>query len=264
MMRPVPQIAIDFLKGAEGCWLTARGDITGKATWGYGHTGPDVVVGGTISQAQADSLLFADCTKAAIRLATTVKPSVIAGLTDHQYAALISFVFNLGDNPTWTIWPLLNAGQLDAVTVHMMTFDKAKVDGKLVEVPGLFNRRAAEVTLWKTADVGAAITVAQAAPIQPPSSAITANIPTPPTPMSPKPPLASKTVMFGGATGLLAMASPYFDQAKAIGEQVNAAITPYVGASAVLQHAQGGLMIALAGVGAACAVFAYLKNRKAV
>ena len=98
-MRPVPQICIDFLKGAEGLWLVGKGDLGGQPTWGYGHTGPDVVLGLSITLAQANSLLFADATKAALRLAGVVKDSVIQGLGEHQYAALVSFVFNLGCDP---------------------------------------------------------------------------------------------------------------------------------------------------------------------
>jgi GH24 family phage-related lysozyme (muramidase) len=48
-MRPVPQIGIDFIKGAEACRLTAYLDSTGHWTIGYGHTGPEVVRGMTIT-----------------------------------------------------------------------------------------------------------------------------------------------------------------------------------------------------------------------
>ena len=89
--------------------------------------------------------LFTDATKAATRLSLVVKADVLQGLSEHQYAALVSFVFNLGAGRSWAIWPLLNAKQFDAVPVQMMRFDKARVNGQLVEIPGLFNRRAAEV-----------------------------------------------------------------------------------------------------------------------
>lgn len=251
-MRPVPQPCIDFLKGAEGCRLSAYQDVGGVWTVGYGHVtdGP-----GDITQAQADSYLFADATKAAIRLAGVVKDSAILALTEHQYAALVSFCLNLGVNPSWTLWPLLNAGKLDCIPVQMMRFDKAKVRGQLVEVPGLFNRRAAEVALWKTADVGAAITIAQTA--QAPSSADTSTRPTPPTPMSPKPAWSSKTFVTGlAATGATGVA--YAQQALA---GVKDAITPYVADSTILTALNQHMALVGAGLAVATAGFAYLKTR---
>jgi lysozyme len=251
-VRPVPQICIDFLKGAEGCRLAAYQDVGGVWTVGYGHVtdGP-----GAITQAQADSFLFADATKAAIRLASVVKDSVIEGLTEHQYAALVSFCLNLGVNPSWTLWPLLNAGKFDCIPVQMMRFDKAKVRGQLVEVPGLFNRRAAEVALWKTADVAGAITIAQTAPA--PSSADTSTRPTPPTPMSPKPAWSSKTLLTSiatlGATGAAA-AQNALTGAKA-------AIAPYVADSPLLTALNGHMALVAAGLAVATTAFAYLKTR---
>ena len=96
MTRPVPQIAIDFVKGAEACDLASYADSGGVWTIGYGHTGLAIVRGLTITQDQADAYLAADLAVAADRLAAVVKASAINALADHQYAALISFVFNLG------------------------------------------------------------------------------------------------------------------------------------------------------------------------
>lgn len=259
MARPVPQICLDFLKGAEACKLIAYRDSGGVWTVGVGHTGPEVVLGLVISQAQADAYLFADATKAATRLSLVVKPDVLQGLSEHQYAALVSFVFNLGANASWTIWAMLNTGKLDAVPVQMMRFDKARVNGQLVEIPGLFNRRAAEVTLWKTADVNAAVTVAQAAPVAPPASADTSAMATPPTAMSPKPLAKSKSFITGiatvGATGLAAAQ----DGLKG----VKTAIEPYTADSTVLQALTGHLALVGAGLAVATTVFLFLKNREA-
>src|SRR4051812_40537319 len=118
-MRPVPQIALDFLKGAEGDRLTAYRDSAGVWTIGRGHTGPEVVPGLVISEAQSDAYLFADATKAAVRLALRVKAAVLAALSDHEYAALVSFVFNLGADPKWQIWRALNESRVDDVPVQM-------------------------------------------------------------------------------------------------------------------------------------------------
>ena len=57
-----------LLKTWEGCRLSAYPDpASGGAPWtiGYGHTGPDVVPGLTITQQQADALLQKDVADAA-------------------------------------------------------------------------------------------------------------------------------------------------------------------------------------------------------
>jgi lysozyme len=256
-MRAVPEICLDFLKGAEACKLSAYRDSGGVWTIGVGHTGPEVVSGLSISQTQADAYLFTDATKAATRLSLVVKDAVLQGLSEHQYAALVSFAFNLGANASWTVWAMLNAGKLDAVPVQMMRFDKARVNGQLVEIPGLFNRRAAEVSLWKTADVGASIAVAQAAPVAPPASADTSAMATPPTPMNPKGAGSSKTFI----TSLLAAAAGMATAAQQGLAGAKGAIAPYVADSTLLSALNQHLAVAGAVLSLATVTFAYLKTR---
>jgi lysozyme len=67
-------------------------------------------------------------------------------LTDNQYAALVSFVFNIGA-PQFTRSTLLrklNDGDYDAVPVQLKCwiFDNKKIQ------KGLVRRRAAEAALW--------------------------------------------------------------------------------------------------------------------
>lgn len=182
-IRPVPQVAIDFLKQVEGCKLTSYQDTGGKWTNGYGHTG-GVPANATISQSIADANLVGDADQAANRLSDVVNEPVILGLSDHQYAALISFVFNLGNgedhNPRWRIWDDLNTGSLADVTTQMMRFDQGKVDGVEQTIPGLLNRREAEVALWNEHDAQTA--GALAAPAVAPPSSYTREIATPPRP----------------------------------------------------------------------------------
>ena len=244
-MRPVPQIALNFLKQAEGLRPSAYRDAAGLWTVGYGHRiGSDV---GAISQAQADSYLYADAVKAAMRLSEVVRPEVLASLSDAQYAALVSFVFNLGCDPKWTLWAQLNASKLDCIPVQMMRFDKARLGGQLVEVPGLFNRRAAEVAMWKTGGASG----------EPPPSSYTAAVSTPPTPMALKSLSRSKTFITGCITACATVAAAAQDGLKSVKD----AVQPYAADSTVLQ----GLVSHLALVSAALAVvtvaFGYLKNR---
>lgn len=169
-MRAVPQIAIDFVREAEGSKLMAYPDTGGVWTVGVGHVGPEVKPGLHITQRMADLYLKEDLVTAARRLYNVVSEPVILSLTDNQYAALLSFVFNLGATPSWKIWKRLNERNFDAVPGEMIRFVNA--GGKKVQ--GLVNRRTKEIALWSTGEPGSV-------PDQP-SSATTRTAETPPTP----------------------------------------------------------------------------------
>ena len=162
MIRPVPQIACDFVAQHEACRLEAYRDVGGVWTIGYGHT-LGVTKGATCSVALAKLWLQDDLATAAKRLAGVVDEAVLLKLTDHQYAALVSFAFNCGTPPKATLWKVLNAGQLERVPTELGRWICA--GGKVI--PGLVNRRAVEVALWNTPDD------AKPVPVPPPSSAVT-------------------------------------------------------------------------------------------
>ena len=85
-----------LLKTWEGCRLSAYPDpASGGDPWtiGYGHTGPEVSPGLTISQAQADAWLEADVAKAAAAVNRLLAP---VALSPTQRDALVSFCFNVG------------------------------------------------------------------------------------------------------------------------------------------------------------------------
>lgn len=260
-MRPVPQLALDFITGAEADKLVAYPDQGGRWTIGRGHTGAEVVMGLVITEAQSWSYLVMDATLAARRLALVVKDEAIQALTEHEYAALISFVFNLGEKPEWGIWKDLNGGNLADVPNQMMLFDKVKVNGVAKVEPGLIHRRMAEVALWKAPDIAAAVGIVQGAPVAPPPSSYTRVAGTPPTEVSAKPQMRSKTFVGACATACLTAVAPFANQAQGALKTVNDALTPYVGQSVVLQHIQGEIVIALCGLAAATALAAYFKNK---
>lgn len=253
-MRPIPDIAVSFIQKAEACKLVGYADSAGKATVGYGHVSPDIHVGMIITQQQADGFLKLDLMTAAIRLGSVVVAPVIADLTDNQYAALISFVFNLGCNPIWTIWKLLNARSFDQVPAEMQRFVSA---GKPpVKIEGLVNRRAAETVLWSTSEPGSIPETI--------SSSVTRNSPTPPTPtVAATQPLAkSKSFVATAATAILAVAAPLIENAKGAIQAINDAVTPYVGSSEILQHLTGSLTIGLAVLAVATVFLGWLKNHE--
>jgi lysozyme len=75
-----------------------------------------------------------------------VEDAVQVTLNDNQFAALVSFCFNVGEGAFRgsTLLKKLNAGNFDAVPSELARWNKV---GKNVSA-GLTNRRAAEAGLW--------------------------------------------------------------------------------------------------------------------
>lgn len=253
-MRAVPQAAIDFLKLHEACVLRVYDDANparvlapgdrpeGKLTSGYGHTG-FVYVGTEITKAKADSDLFGDISDASAKLASVVDRAVIDALTENQYSALLSFVFNIGAGAGWTIWKVLNAKHFDQVPLEMMRFVNA--DGKKLQ--GLVNRRAAEVALWATGEPGTV-------EANPPSS-VTRAIDTQPTPADPIPASKSKTIISSVVSAVATVPVAV--------KQVSDAISPYAEHSHFVANIVAGLGTVAAAAVVLTLIFAWLHKRNA-
>jgi len=161
-MRAIPQACTDLVKAAEGLRLTAYPDpATGGApcTVGFGHTGADVRPGLVITEARAEELLAADLAEAA----AIVTRAVTVPLTDAQFGALVSFVFNVGagrrkagkdvgkdgfvtlktGKPS-TLLAKLNAGDPAGAAAEFGKWTRGA--GKVMA--GLVKRRAAEAALF--------------------------------------------------------------------------------------------------------------------
>ena len=128
-------------ENAEGLRLTAYPDPgTGGAPWtiGYGHTGPDVYEGLTITQDVAVALLQKDIASAE----AGVKALVDVPLTQGQFNALTDFTFNCGAGNlrSSTMLRLINAGDFAGAEAQFALWNKAA--GKVMS--GLVTRRAAE------------------------------------------------------------------------------------------------------------------------
>jgi lysozyme len=259
MIRPVPALALDFLRRAEGCRLDAYQDAGGVWTAGYGHTGEDVKSGQRYSQPQADAWLARDANIAATRLASRVATERLAALSEHQYAALVSFVFNLGASPGWTLWRLLNKGQLDQVPVQILRFDKVREpDGQLKTLPGLAHRRTAEVALWRLPDAAVAAAIAIATPQTSGPSAQTRSAETPPAPM---PSAAGRVGSVGATVATAVAAAPVaISQAQGSVQAISNAISPYSDKSEILQHAIAALACLCAGLAALAVMLQWLHH----
>jgi GH24 family phage-related lysozyme (muramidase) len=90
--RTIHPDGVALIKEFEGLRLGAYRDTGGIWTIGYGHTGPDVTPGLRINSAQAERLLLEDIG----RFAALVDQAVTAPINEHQRAALVSLVFNVG------------------------------------------------------------------------------------------------------------------------------------------------------------------------
>lgn len=242
-MRPIPANAPSFVSKHEGLKLKAYQDVVGVWTIGYGHT-QGVEPGEKITRERALDLLAEDLKTAAARIAGVVKRPVVDDLTENQYTALLSFVFNLGANPKWTIWKRLNARQFDQVPLEMMKFVNA--GGKKVQ--GLVNRRADEAKLWSLGEPGSTA--------EPMPSSVTRSTPTPPTPAEPPKSLAkSGTVWTGGVV----VAGGVVEGAR----NVQGIIAPQAAHSEWLMKVMGLVSILIVAGGVAIMVFKWCEHRAA-
>lgn len=161
MTRRISPEGLALIKQWEGCKLRAYKDAVGVWTIGYGSTGAHVRPGMTITQAEADNLLIADLA----RFERAVEKLVKVPLSDGQFAALVSFAFNVGEGALAkaTLLKKLNAGNYGAVPAELMKWVNA--GGKKLQ--GLVNRRAAEAGLWAKGSFVSSNTV-EAKPAKPP------------------------------------------------------------------------------------------------
>lgn len=96
------------IKVREGEKLVSYLDTKGIPTIGVGHTGPEVKLGMRITPGQSAAYLRGDLKTAE----DAVNKSVKVSLTQNQYDALVSFVFNVGVRAftTSTLLKVLNMG----------------------------------------------------------------------------------------------------------------------------------------------------------
>jgi lysozyme len=136
MTQTTNQAGLTLIESFEGLRLNSYQDSVGVWTIGYGHT-RGVGPGQTITQLQAQAFLQQD-----LGVAEAAVNSHNLTLTDNQFAALVSFTFNLGGG---NLNKLLSQG-LAAVPDRILLFDHA--GGKVL--PGLTRRRTAERALYLT------------------------------------------------------------------------------------------------------------------
>lgn len=144
-MKLSPQ-GLELIKSFEGLYLKSYRCPAGVLTIGYGHTSaagrPKVTEGMGITKAEAEAILIRDLGQ----YEEAVQKAVKVPLTDNQYAALVSFCFNVGPSAFLgsSVLKEVNAKRFDLVPSRLALWNKG--GGKVL--PGLVRRRAAEGDLF--------------------------------------------------------------------------------------------------------------------
>lgn len=147
-MKP-SQKAIDLIKEFEGFYEKAYYCPAHVETIGFGtikyKNGNKVKIGETITMKEAESELMYELEK----IASNIKINI----NQNQFDALCSFAYNLG------VGALLNSTLYKKVRVNanditirdeFLKWNKARVNGTLIELRGLTRRRKAEANLYFT------------------------------------------------------------------------------------------------------------------
>ncbi|WP_455480991.1 lysozyme [Bartonella sp. B12(2025)] len=146
MEGKISKEGLALIKQWEGLRLQSYQDATGLWTIGYGHTSnagkPFVHKNMNITEKKAEDILFQDLKQ----FEKAVEQAVVVPLTDEQFAALVSFCYNVGIKAfcNSTLLKKLNKGDYETVPAELQRWSKA--GGKRLQ--GLVNRRAAEAGLW--------------------------------------------------------------------------------------------------------------------
>jgi len=144
--QPVKVERINDIKQWEALRLKAyKPTPHDRWTIGYGHTAT-AHQGMVITEEQAEKLLREDL--AWVR--KVIADMVDVPLSQRQYDALASFIFNLGgaNFASSTLLKRINASDMVGAANEFPKWNKQRQNGKLVVLRGLTRRRSHEQDLW--------------------------------------------------------------------------------------------------------------------
>jgi lysozyme len=147
-MKPrlsVTRSAVDLIKAFEGFRSKAARLDDGRWTIGYGHT-LTAREGAAIDERDAEALLLYDL----IAIGHALNELIFAPVTQNQFDALASFVFNIGvrgfrGSPTLR---RLNEGRPLEAALAMELWRKSDLEGERIIVDALVRRRSEEKALF--------------------------------------------------------------------------------------------------------------------
>lgn len=145
-IREIPKACIELIKEFEGFVPTWYKCSAGRWTIGYGTTGkptPDQIANEKITKKKATEYLIDHVEK---RAAAPIELRVKVDLTDNQFGALISLVYNIGSGnfSQSTLLKLLNKKDYEGAADQFQWWRKG--GGQIL--PGLVRRREAEKELF--------------------------------------------------------------------------------------------------------------------
>lgn len=147
--KPISKVAINLIKEFEGFKDYAYIDTDGTPVIGYGLSrigGIPVQIGDRISTTQADAALNTHIRE----IHRELEPIIQVDLSDRQLSALTSIAFNVGVNniKNSTLVQKINNQDYAGAADEFLRWDKANLQGALVQMPGLTRRRSAERQLF--------------------------------------------------------------------------------------------------------------------
>jgi lysozyme len=149
MVRSICEAGLDLIEKWEQFRANPYWDAIGKKwTQGYGETLGVAEDSDPVTQQQAEENLL----KRLTYFGNLVESYIETDLTDNQYAALVSLVYNTGPLPlTEHLGYYLNQGNYQAAANQFLLWDHAQ--GQVIQ--GLLNRRNDERALFLTPDATA-------------------------------------------------------------------------------------------------------------
>lgn len=138
------ELLLKLIKRFEGCRLKAYYCPAGVLTCGWGSTGADILPGTIWTQEYADRRAIRDANMF-LKAARALCPNA----NDSQLAAAADFAYNMGVGrlKASTFRKKLNANEINEAVLQLKKWNKARVKGGMVELPGLTKRRQAEAEL---------------------------------------------------------------------------------------------------------------------
>lgn len=239
MSREVSPEGRALIQQFEGLSLTAYVCPAGRWTIGYGHT-EGVQPGDKINRAHADALLRSDL----VAFGSGVADALGAcEASQHEFDAMVSLAFNVGLTGFRgsTVLRLHRQGNKQGAARAFGMWNKATVNGKLQEVPGLTRRRAAETAFYLTPDAPNVKDMPQA--VAPPPTIV-----------------SSKTVIAGGVTVAAGLGS-VADQIDQIQPVINSIAVTGASLQSILKL--GGVALSIITLAAAgCMLWRYIEKRR--
>lgn len=136
---------LEIIKRYEGFRANAYKCPAGKWTIGFGHTA-GVKKGDFIRREDAEKLLKKDLEKYE-KMVSTIDSKGNYNFNENEFSALVSFAYNVGNVKAVTG---NGTRSRTAITVAMLKYRCATVNGKKTVLAGLEKRRKEEVALFET------------------------------------------------------------------------------------------------------------------